>query len=113
VAQSGSAAATVAVKAGMSVAIVEADKLGGNSVNYGEIPTKALLHAANLYDEARHGAKFGLRSSTLGYNYPALRTWRDLVVKRAGINDSKKYYENQGITTLRGWAHFLSLMKLA
>lgn len=105
---SGSTAATVAVNAGMSVAIVEADKLGGNSVNYGEIPTKALLHAANLYDEAKHGAKFGLRSSTLGYNYPALRTWRDLVVKRAGINDSKKYYENQGITTLRGWAHFLS-----
>lgn len=105
---SGSTAATVAVKSGMSVAIVEADKLGGNSVNYGEIPTKALLHAANLYDEAKHGSRFGLRSATLGYNYPALKNWRDLAVKRAGINDNKKYYEDQGITVLRGWAHFLS-----
>ena len=105
---SGSAAANIAVNNGVSVAIVETDKLGGNSVNYGEIPTKALLHAANLYDEAKHGAKFGLRSATLGYNYPALKSWRDLAIKRAGINDNKKYYEDQGITVLRGWAHFLS-----
>lgn len=105
---SGSAAAKIAADNKLSVAIVESDKLGGNAVNYGDIPTKALLHAANLYDEAKHGAKFGLRSATLGYNYPALRNWRDLSVKRSGINDSKKYYEDQGITVLRGWAHFLS-----
>ncbi len=72
------------------------------------MPTKALLHVAQLYDEARHGARFGLRSATLGYNYPSLRAWKDLAVKRTGAGGNRKYYENENITTLQGTAHFLS-----
>jgi len=66
----GSAAATITAREGKRVAIVESDTFGGDSPNWSDIPIKSLLHAANLYDEARHGARFGLRSSTLGYNYP-------------------------------------------
>ena len=64
----GSAAATIAARNGKRVAIVEADTFGGDSPNWGDVPTKALLHVAQLYDEARHGSRFGLRSSTLSYN---------------------------------------------
>lgn len=105
---SGSAAAMVAADAGKSVAIVEANLFGGDSPNYGDIPTKALLHAANLYDEARHGGKFGLRSGTLGYNYPAMAAWKDLAIKHTGVNGNRRYYENKGISTFSGLAHFLS-----
>lgn len=104
----GSAAAAIASHEGKRVAIIEADTFGGDSPNWGDIPTKALLHAANLYDEARHASKFGLRSSTLGYNYPSIRAWKDLAVKRTGAGGNKKYYENQGIGTYIGLAHFLS-----
>lgn len=104
----GSAAATIAAKGGKKVAIVEADTFGGDSPNWSDVPTKALLHAAQLYDEARHGARFGLRSSTLGYNYPSLRAWKDLAVKRTGAGGNRRYYENQGIDTFVGTAHFLS-----
>jgi dihydrolipoamide dehydrogenase len=104
----GSAAATMAAKEGKRVAIVESDTFGGESPNWSDIPTKALLHAANLYDEARHGDRFGLRSSTLGYNYPSLRAWKELAVKRTGAGGNRKYYENQGIDTFTGIAHFLS-----
>lgn len=104
----GSAAATMAAQACKRVAIVEADVFGGDSPNWGDIPTKALLHAANLYDEARHGARFGLRSSTLGYNYPSLRAWKDLAVKRTGAGGNRKYYENAGVSVYAGQAHFLS-----
>ncbi len=104
----GSAAATMAAADGKRVAIIESSIFGGESPNYSDIPTKALLHAANLYDEARHGDRFGLRSSTLGYNYPSLRAWKELAVTRTGTGGNRKYYENQGIDTFIGMAHFLS-----
>lgn len=104
----GSAAATIAARAGKKVAIIEADTFGGDSPNWSDVPTKALLHAAHLYDEAKHGARFGLRSATLGYNYPSLRNWKDLVVKRTGAGGNRRFYENEGIATFNGLAHFLS-----
>ncbi|HEX6416405.1 MAG TPA: NAD(P)/FAD-dependent oxidoreductase [Candidatus Saccharimonadales bacterium] len=104
----GSAAATIAARAGKKVAIIEADTFGGDSPNWSDVPTKALLHAAQLYDEARHGARFGLRSGALGYNYPSIRAWKELAVKRTGAGGNRRYYENEGISTFNGVAHFLS-----
>jgi len=104
----GSAAATLVAKAGGRVAIVEADTLGGDSPNWSDIPTKALLHAAHLYDEARHGSRFGLRTATIGYNYPSIRAWKDLAVKRTGAGGNRSYYEKQGISVFNSPAHFIS-----
>lgn len=104
----GSAAATIAARDGKRVALVESDTFGGDSPNWSDVPTKALLHAAHLYDEARHGARFGLRSSTLGYNYPSLRAWKDLAVQRTGAAGNRKFYESQGIATYAGAARFIS-----
>ena len=104
----GSAAATIVARSGKRVAIVEAGAFGGESPNWGDVPTKALLHAAQLYDEAKHGTRFGIRSSMMGYNYPSLNAWKDLVIKRTGAGGNRRYYENEGVTALRGIAHFLS-----
>lgn len=104
----GSAAATIAARAGKRVAIVEAGIFGGESPNWGDVPTKALLHAAQLYDEAKHGARFGIRSSMMGYNYPSLHAWKDLTIKRTGAGGNRRYYENEGISAFSGIAHFLS-----
>lgn len=104
----GSAAATIAARAGKKVAAIEADTFGGDSPNWSDVPTKALLHAAHLYDEARHGARFGLRSSTMSYNYPSINKWKDIAVKRTGAGGNRKYYEREGIATFQGKAHFIS-----
>lgn len=104
----GSAAATIAAREGKSVAIIESKTFGGDSPNFSDVPMKALLHVAHLYDEARHGARFGLRSGALGYNYPSLRNWKDLAVQRTGAGGSKKFYEGQGIDTFPGLAYFIS-----
>lgn len=104
----GSAAATIAARDGKRVAIIEADTFGGDSPNWSDVPTKALLHAAQLYDEAKLGARFGLRSSTMSYNYPSLRAWKELAVKRTGAGGNRRYYEQQGIATFQGAAHFLT-----
>lgn len=104
----GSAAATIAARSGKRVAVIEAGTFGGESPNWGDVPTKALLHAAQLYDEAKHGARFGIRSSMLGYNYPSLHAWKDLTIKRTGAGGNRRYYENEGISAFNGIAHFLT-----
>jgi mercuric reductase len=109
----GSAVATIAARAGKRVAIIEAETFGGESPNWGDIPIKSLLHAAQLYDEAKHGARFGLRTATVGYNYPSLLAWKDLAVKRTGAGGNRRYYENEGISTYNGVAHFLSPHELS
>jgi len=104
----GSAAATIAAREGKRVAIVEADSFGGDSPNWSDVPISALLHVARLYDEARHGNRFGLRTTTLGYNYPSLRAWKELVIQRTGAGGNRRFYENHGISAFHGIAHFLS-----
>lgn len=104
----GSAAATIAARAGKRVAVIEESTFGGESPNWSDVPTKALLHVAQVYDEARHASRFGLRTSTLGYNYPSIRNWKDLVVKRTGAANNRRFYENHGISAFNGKAHFLT-----
>jgi mercuric reductase len=104
----GSAAATIAARGGQRVAIIEGDTFGGDSPNWSDVPTKALLHVAHLYDEARHGDKFGLRTATLGYNYHSIRAWKELAVKRTGAAGNRRFYENHGISAFNATAHFLT-----
>lgn len=104
----GSAAANIAAKNGLRVAIIERDLFGGESPNYGDIPLKSLTHAAHIFAEARKGAKFGIRSTNLGYSFPSVMSWKDLVIKRTGANDNFKFYEDQGIKTFRANARFLT-----
>lgn len=104
----GSVAAHIVARAGKRVAIVEGESFGGESSNYGCVPTKALLHAANIYDAAKHGAAYGIRSAAVGYNYPSVKAWKDLAIKRTGAEDGKRYHESDGITVLEGFAHFIN-----
>ncbi|MBP6925322.1 NAD(P)/FAD-dependent oxidoreductase [Candidatus Saccharibacteria bacterium] len=104
----GSAAANIAAKNGLKVAIVEKDIFGGESPNYGDIPIKTLLHAANAYAGARRAARYGILSNTLGYNFPTIAAWKKLVVKRTGAHDNQKFYEASGIKTYRGNARFIT-----
>lgn len=104
----GSAAATIAARQGLRVALIEEAKLGGDSVHHGDIPMRALLHVAHLYDEAKRGHRFGLRTTTLSHNYPSIRAWKHTVATRTGVHDDASFYEGQGITVIRGKAHFLT-----
>lgn len=104
----GSVAALIAAGAGKRVAMIEAGVMGGECPNFGCVPTKSLLHAAEIYDSAKHGQQFGIRSTTLTYNYPSLKAWKDLAVDRTGTTQGKRLYEAEGIKVFEGEAHFLS-----
>ncbi len=78
----GYACAFRAAELGLSVALVESDKVGGTCLHYGCIPTKALLHAAEVADNAREGASFGVRSSLEGIDMAGVNAYKDGVVDR-------------------------------
>jgi dihydrolipoamide dehydrogenase len=78
----GYAAAFRASELGLSVALIERDKVGGTCLHYGCIPTKALLHAAELADGAREGTKFGVKATFDGIDMPAVHSYKDGVVSR-------------------------------
>ena len=91
----GYAAALRAVQLGLTVALVEKDKLGGTCLHRGCIPTKALLHAAEVADNSRESAKFGVRSTFEGIDVPAVTKYRESIV-------ASKYKGLQGLVKARG-----------
>lgn len=78
----GYAAAFRASELGMSVALVEKDKVGGTCLHYGCIPTKALLHAAEVADSTRESAQFGIKSAFEGIDVAGVNSYKDGVVAR-------------------------------
>jgi dihydrolipoamide dehydrogenase len=78
----GYAAAFRASELGLSVALIEKDKVGGTCLHRGCIPTKALLHAAEVADGAREGASVGVKSTFEGIDVPAVHAYKDGVVNR-------------------------------
>jgi dihydrolipoamide dehydrogenase len=68
---------------GMSVALVEKEKnLGGTCLNWGCIPTKALLHTADLLNDFNHSEEFGISTNGFELDYEQLAEYRDRVVGR-------------------------------
>ena len=78
----GYACALRAAELGMSVVLVEKDKLGGTCLHRGCIPTKALLHAAEVADAAAEGSQIGVRSTFDGIDMAGVNAYKDGVVGR-------------------------------
>jgi len=91
----GYAAALRASQLGFSVALVEKGKLGGTCLHVGCIPTKALLHSAEVADVTRESAKYGVTSSFEGIDISAVTSYREGIV-------SSKWKGLQGLIKARG-----------
>lgn len=78
----GYSTALRAAQLGLSVGLIEKSRLGGTCLHAGCIPTKALLHAAEVAEEATHAAKLGLKVSFDGVDGSALATFKDSVIAR-------------------------------
>jgi len=76
----GYATALRAAQLGKSVALVEADKVGGTCLHKGCIPTKALLHAAELAENAREGAHFGVHTTLDHIDMGGVNQYKDTVI---------------------------------
>lgn len=77
----GYTAAIRAAQLGQRVTLVEREHIGGVCLNHGCIPSKALIHAANLYHEAQHSENLGI-TATLDLDLQRLQEWKKGVVKK-------------------------------
>jgi dihydrolipoamide dehydrogenase len=78
----GYACALRAAELGKRVALIEKDRVGGTCLHKGCIPTKALLHSAEIADQARESEAFGVRSSFEGIDIAGVQAYKDKVVDR-------------------------------
>lgn len=102
----GYAAAFRAAELGLSVILVEKDKLGGTCLHRGCIPTKALLHAAEVADAARESDQFGVKASFEGVDIAGVNKYKDDVVSGLykGIQGLFKAHQ---ITVVEGTGTFV------
>ena len=99
----GYAASLRAAQLGLTVALIEKDKLGGTCLHRGCIPTKALLHAGEIADSARHAGDFGVKAEFHSMDMLAVNAYKDGVITKLhkglqGLVKSRNitYVEGQG-----------------
>ena len=97
----GYACALRAAQLGLSVALVEKGKLGGTCLHVGCIPTKALLHAAEVADSTRESAQFGVTATLEGIDMAGVNAYKDGVVDRL-FKGLTGLIRGRGITVVEG-----------
>ena len=103
----GYAAALRGAQLGMTVALIEGDKLGGTCLHRGCIPTKALLHSAEVADTIRESGTFGVLSTFGSIDMSAVHAFKDSVVGRLhkglqGLVSSRK------VDLIGGWGRLVA-----
>ena len=78
----GYACALRGAQLGLSVALIEEDKVGGTCLHRGCIPTKALLHSGEIADNTRHAAEFGVNAQFISMDMLAVNAYKDGVISK-------------------------------
>lgn len=108
----GSVGAHYAASIGKKVALFEKEAIGGECPNFACVPTKALLHSANLYQQAKDSSLFGLAIDKLAFDYPKIHAWKNLVVNRTGASHGKAAFEKSDIHLIEHEAEFVAPHKI-
>ena len=97
----GYACALRAAQLGLTVGLVEKGKVGGTCLHVGCIPTKALLHSAEIADQTRDSAAFGIEATLDGIDMAGVNTYKDGVVSRL-FKGLTGLIKGRGITVIEG-----------
>jgi len=103
----GYPAAIRAAHLGKKVLLVERDRLGGECLNYGCIPSKALIHTANIVHTARKAEEYGIEIPDIRVNVKKLQEWKGSVVERL-TSGVEQLCKGKGVEVLYGDADFTS-----
>ena len=103
----GYAAALRSAQLGLSVVLIEADKLGGTCLHRGCIPTKALLHAGEVADTTRESSQFGISATLNSIDMNGVNSYKDGVIAKLhkGLQGLVK---SRGITYVEGYGKLVS-----
>lgn len=97
-------AATVKAK----VTLVEAHKMGGDCLNYGCVPSKALIKSAKLAEQMRHGSRYGLSDTAPAFSFRQVMQRVHDVIRAIEPHDSVERYTGLGVEVLQGYARLVN-----
>ena len=103
----GLSVAAISAGLGLKVALVERHRMGGDCLNYGCVPSKALLAAAHAAAEARTAGRFGLRLPPPEVDWAGVRAHVRGAIDRIAPNDSVQRFRGMGVEVVESSAHFL------
>ncbi len=95
-----------AVKA--KVALIEKHKMGGDCLNTGCVPSKALIRSAKFVHDAAQSKKYGIETLQLNFNFSQVMERIQSVIKKIEPHDSIERYQNLGVDCINGTARILS-----
>jgi pyruvate/2-oxoglutarate dehydrogenase complex dihydrolipoamide dehydrogenase (E3) component len=104
---SGLSVTAVAAQLGLRVALIERDRMGGDCLNFGCVPSKALLAAAHSAQDARGAERFGVRVAEPEIAWDGVRAHVRGVIAAIAPTDSEARFRALGATVLRGEARFV------
>src|SRR5438105_577896 len=93
----GGAAAKAARQAGLSVALIERDRLGGDCPNHACIPTKALLRSTKVFSLIKRAEEFGLCPGRVDVDWSRVMERERKIVNSTGAATAREWYEEQGV----------------
>lgn len=99
---------SVVAQLGLKVALIEKDKMGGDCLNYGCVPSKALLAAAKHAAMCRHLESFGIANVEPQVDYAKVAAYVRSVIQQIEPHDSVERFEKLGATVIKGAAEFIS-----
>lgn len=95
-----------AVKA--KVTLVEAHKMGGDCLNFGCVPSKALIKSAKLANQMKHGSKYGLSDTTAQFSFKAVMERIHHVIAEIAPHDSVERFTGLGVDVQLGYAKIVN-----
>ncbi|WP_170372827.1 dihydrolipoyl dehydrogenase family protein [Ruegeria arenilitoris] len=104
----GLSVAAGASQMGADVILLEGHKMGGDCLNYGCVPSKALLASAKLAHAQSHAAPFGVADHAPQVDYAAAKDHVRDVIAQIEPMDSQERFEGFGVRVIRDWGTFLS-----
>lgn len=90
------------------VALIERHRMGGDCLNTGCVPSKALIRSARLIAEAREGSRYGLSDTTLAFDFAQVMERVQSVIRRIEPHDSVERYQGLGVDVITGEAQLVS-----
>ena len=103
----GLVSAYIAAAVNARVTLVEASKMGGDCLNYGCVPSKALIRSARLVHHLRHSENYGLDHSTPAVDFPRIMKRIQNVIKKVEPHDSVERYTSLGVEVIQGYARII------
>jgi pyruvate/2-oxoglutarate dehydrogenase complex dihydrolipoamide dehydrogenase (E3) component len=104
----GLSVAAGASQMGAKVVLLEGHKMGGDCLNYGCVPSKALIASAKAAYAQRHSAVFGVKDAPGTVDYAAAQEHVQAVIAQIAPVDSQDRFEGFGVEVIRAFGHFIS-----